>query len=136
MMGTPLPPNKDGNLCAYCWGIGKKFGDIPTPRYVKVQLANLQPGEFWNPDHESLLLYPHILSREIVVCSFSIDDGIFEWRWELRGGSSTFEVQRQSDGKLVTIVIDEPVCQTVFQDPRTSPVNRVAVGSLATVSFF
>ncbi|GAH49023.1 unnamed protein product, partial [marine sediment metagenome] len=63
-MGTPLPPNLPDTLCANCWGPGKVFGDVPTPRVVNAALTKFIPGEHWDPDHDQLLLTTHLLEQQ------------------------------------------------------------------------
>lgn len=78
-MGTPLPPNPPGNICANCWGPGEVFGNVATPKYVTVTLSGLKAGEFWVPADETLLLTPHVLIQSMFPCTFEVRDETFQW---------------------------------------------------------
>jgi len=41
-MGDPVGDNyTPGNPCNRCWGPGKAFGDVPTPKYVSIIFSGL-----------------------------------------------------------------------------------------------
>ncbi len=43
-MGDPVgDPYVVGNPCTLCWGPGKAFGDVPTPKYVSITFSGLPP---------------------------------------------------------------------------------------------
>jgi hypothetical protein len=54
-MGTPIPdpkiipPSPPGILCPVCWGVGKPFGDPPTPENVVVEISGTNKGPEWLP---------------------------------------------------------------------------------------
>jgi len=72
-MGTPLPPNEDGDNCTVCWGTDKPFGDGATPRTIEVTFRDLLPGEFWDPTKEQSLLAPHLLVQTASPCTWTIE---------------------------------------------------------------
>ena len=78
-MGTPLPPNAAGDLCAQCWGPGQTYGNNPTPKYVTMLFSNFQPGALWLPKYESFLLSEHILIQQFDPCHWAIQDAWFNW---------------------------------------------------------
>jgi len=42
-----IPPVPPGDKCLYCWGVGKYFGDIPTPSKVYVNIEGVEKGPLW-----------------------------------------------------------------------------------------
>lgn len=120
-MGTRLPERPDGNPSMFCWGPGKAFGDITTPRYIYAQLSGLQPGEGWRDDKEQLLLTRHRLVQQINPFIWGIFDGFFTWRVDFLE-VLTF-VQVQSSGPILLAFIkqvDLP-CQTTLPNSITAP---------------
>jgi len=69
-MGTdpddPYPPGTD---CTRCWGVGKPFGDFPTPKFIKVTFTGVQqcPG----PPFGSLPNGEHILTQIPGTCTWT-----------------------------------------------------------------
>jgi len=48
-MGTPIDIEGDyteGNACTICWGPGKTFGDVPTPKFLCLNVSGIEkcPG--------------------------------------------------------------------------------------------
>ena len=43
-----IPPVPPGNHCSHCWGVGKHFGDIPTPSKIYVNIEGVEKGPLWN----------------------------------------------------------------------------------------
>jgi hypothetical protein len=41
-MGTPIDKPYSGSFCSICWGVGKTFGDVPTPSTVFVTFSGIQ----------------------------------------------------------------------------------------------
>jgi len=60
-MGTPIDIEGDyeeGNPCTRCWGPGKPFGDVPTPKYMVLNVSGVFPcpPNEKNPPNGSWLL--------------------------------------------------------------------------------
>lgn len=120
-MGTRLPERPDGNPSMFCWGPGKAFGDITTPRYIYAQLSGLQPGDGWRDDKEQLLLTRHRLVQKINPLQWGIFDGYFTWLVDF-DETFTFVDVRSSSPILLVIIrqIDIP-CQTTIESSITAP---------------
>ena len=134
-MGTPLPPNKPGNNCAWCWGVGKEFGDTTTPHVITAQLYSLQPGEFWEQNDELLLLTPHLMIQGGNPCFFGIDDGIFAWSLQYFGATTFFRVNRNADGLPAFRDSIPPACQLSLVNGLRGPVGNVAFDGHAFFSW-
>jgi len=126
-MGTPLPPNKPGNLCSYCWGIGKKFGDTQTPYVLRVQLFDLQPGEFWDPDQEMLLYTPKLLEQTGDPCIFNIHDGAFAWTWYFTATVTAAVVKHVATDTDVFRSAVGQECQLSFSSDIIQPLGEFAM---------
>lgn len=132
-MGTPLPPNEPGNDCALCWGVGKPFGDGPTPHMVNASLFMILPGEFWEPSEETLLLSSHQLIQHFGPCFWRVDDGQFVWIFELDGLETRFQVRRNSDNRPVFVGILPEICGTSIESGLFQPLGNVAFSGFANV---
>lgn len=43
-MGDPVGPEYTAGIqCPDCWGFGKAFGDVPTPKYASITFSGLLP---------------------------------------------------------------------------------------------
>lgn len=130
-MGTPSPKNEPGNLCEWCWGLGKMFGDTPTPRFISVALTKMLPGEFWNPEHEQLLLTTHDLEQTGFSCVWEISDGLYRWGLNYTQVNTFFEVHRISDNKEVFVDDYPDPCLTDIPSALSVPDDHVAFGGFA-----
>jgi len=126
-MGTPLPPNEPGNLCSYCWGPGKEFGETPTPRVLICQLFDLQPAEHWDPTLEQYLWTEHYLLQTADPCVFNISDGKFAWTFYFTPTATAAVVKHivtDSDAFRASIAIE---CQLSFASDIIQPIFEYAM---------
>lgn len=134
-MGTPLPPNLPANDCTSCWGVGKPFGDTPTPKVIEVRLTRLLPGEFWNPVDEQLLLTTHYLEQHAFPCVWSIVSGPFDWTLNFNDQFTLLEVKHTASNKLVFIDDEPPACEVDFPSRLTVPTNNFAWNGFANITW-
>ncbi len=125
-MGTPLPPNEAGDLCSACFGIGKAFGDVPTPLVVDARLTRLLPGEFWVQADEQLLLSTHLLEQTAAPCIFRIEDPLFIYILQWFAGFTEFNVIRKSDSRFVFFHNLDQGCGIDLDNEIIIPANVVA----------
>lgn len=135
LMGTPLPPNEPGDLCLTCWGPGKVFGDIETPKYAWMTVTNVSPGENWNPALEALLLTPHMLIQQIFPCNYALNDGHFAWLWQFLPLSSQGVVNHIASGTKAFFRQEGPRCLTELQDLSNAPENIYSFGGNGVLTF-
>lgn len=134
-MGTPLPPNEPANNCQFCWGVGKPFGDNPTPRVIEARLTRLIPGEFWTDDDDQLLLTTHYLEQRVAPCEWFITDGTFRWSLNYNIQFTSFEVARIADNKIV-FVDDQPApCLVDIPNANIAPAGVVAWNGFANFTW-
>ena len=81
-MGVPVPPPlivdpvSPGDLCASCWGVGKTFGDTPTPESVTVNFSGISKGPIWTPDFGEPPDGDFIIPQnEVISCFFRLRIG-------------------------------------------------------------
>lgn len=124
-MGTPVPPNRPcPDACPHCWGPGKTFGDGDTPFYISMSLHDLEPGNSYDPDHDQLVLTPHLL-EQIGMCSWRIKDGIFTWGWKFTHDETHVGVTRILDGHPVFEHTSATLCNSFVINHIVQPVNTV-----------
>lgn len=134
-MGTPLPPNEPGNLCAICWGAGKPLGDSPTPTVIQARLTSLLPGFAWNPDDEQLLWTTHYLTQRGNACEFRIQDGTFEWFLFFGPTNTHFSVTRNADGFLVFFHGTDQPCELDLDNELTLFTDGIAHNGFANLTW-
>lgn len=83
-MGNPSDPGDngydEGQNCPECWGPGRPFGDIPTPKKVTATFAGVAHCTAgWVPDGEYVLTQPAPPS----LCTWDLvfDGVLFRWTW-------------------------------------------------------
>ncbi len=135
-MGTPLPPNVDGDPCTICWGVGKPFGAIATPQFVEIQLSAMSPGEFFIAGDDSLLLTPHLLRQDLAeACSWGIVAGDYIWNLQYFLGQATSFVRNFITGKSVYENAGDPTCLLSYSDTTGIFAGRQVFGSNAKFDF-
>ena len=134
-MGTPLPPNEPGNPCTVCWGVGKPFGEAPTPKTLEVRLTSLLPGELWEEELEQLLLTTHYLEQTLSPCFWKIKDGEFTWSLSFDAGATIIQVIRtlQTGTVFASEVYEE--CVVDIENHITSPNNVFAYNGFANITW-
>lgn len=134
-MGTRLPQNEPGERCFTCFGPGLTFGDVVTPKFVSLQLINLQQGEFWIPEDEHLLTTPHLLEQTPTACKWSITDQdyTFELHWD--GALSIAFVVNNATGKTVHGLNAIATCLLSLTDLIEQPAGRQGFGSTAVITW-
>lgn len=134
-MGTPLPANAPGLVCTACFGVGKAFGDVPTPLVVQARLTRILPGEFWQDADEQLLLTTHWLEQTAAPCIYRINDGTFTWILQWFGGFTEFAVLRNGDNKLAFSHVQDQGCGLDLDNEITAPANAVAYNGFANFNW-
>lgn len=142
-MGTPVPPAPpwaDGDDCPHCFGVGKEFGDIPTPEIVEVTFENIQAtdctcvadGKTPIPAIPSpLILY--LTQHPTVPCRWHYNPEFINlgWdsflEWHLPTNKSYLQLRRKRIGKdcngdphtffdYLFYDFTHPICSTFFDD--------------------
>ena len=134
-MGTPLPPNEAGDVCAICFGAGQEFGDVPTPTFIMLQLEDLQQGPFWDPAFEQQLLTPHQLIQTVNPCGYTVFDGTFNWSFTWFLTTTLITIVRTSNSKQVFANVGAPVCGVNFSNALESTDNEFAFGGSLEVTW-
>lgn len=134
-MGTPLPPNEPGTPCTRCFGIGKAFGDVSTPKFITVQLHDLQPGDFWDPDDEQELLTPTLLSQAGLACDWNLGTSAFTWIWAWRGAGSTIIIQHTPTNKRAFESFAAPNCLLEYSSDLVVPANNFTFAGRITMDW-
>lgn len=134
-MGTALPPNEDGNLCDICWGLGKAFGETPTPKVIQLRLTSLLPGDYWEPEYEQILLATHYLEQTIYPCLWEIRDAVFLWSVHFRDIGTAIDVDRRSDSRPAFKTFFGPVCGLDHESNLVGPALNVAWNGFANITW-
>jgi hypothetical protein len=132
-MGTPLPENKVGPPCPVCWGAGKAWGDFSTPYIIPVHFFELEPGEFWIPGDEQILLMRHALEPSGLQCGWELHvaDYWIQLSWGVFG--SMLFMTNTNTGKIVFAAEPDEICERRFENNRDIPDNNQAFNGIAIV---
>lgn len=134
-MGTPLPPNEPGDDCINCWGPNKPFGDGPTPLTITVTLEDLEPGTFWIPSQEQLLLTPHLLQQIPVSCSWSINDGTFVFLLQYLPTRTILDVFNLNPFSPAFVARPPTPCLQELDNDNTAPSGIYAFSGFAAITW-
>ena len=134
-MGTPLPPNEPGDDCTRCFGIGKKFGDGPTPKFITLTITELTPGDNWNPDLENEILIPHILEQTVYPCFYTLQTPNMNYSWGFAGTYTYVFVEDRETASSYLSRTDYTRCLKELRDEYTSPTMVGAYGGLGVIDW-
>lgn len=136
LMGTPLPANPPGITCTICWGIGKPFGNVFTPLFVKVSLSGLLPGEHWDSSLANKLALPATLEQVAIPCDWNLNDGDFVWTFGYVPARSALLVIHTQTNSSVFGAAVAPACQTSLDNQNSQPEGKFAYGGSMEITFF
>ena len=134
-MGTLLLPNEPGNDCLVCWGIGKDFGDGPTPHVIQMRLTSTLPGEFSDEANFDNLLVTHYLEQKVPPCSYEIIDGDIAWRLFWNFGQSFVEIRSIVTARFVFFAQPFDECALDFTNVFQTAPGRIAYGGFVNITW-
>lgn len=134
-MGTPLPPNEPGIVCTRCSGPGKPFHGIPTPKYLIVQLANLEPGEFWDPAREWELYSPFYVPQVGTGCNWQLFTNDWDVTLQFTDILDILTINDRVQAKDVFDAFVPPICTLDWINEIIVPTNKYSFGGTAKVSW-
>lgn len=134
-MGTPLPPNEPGLDCLVCWGIGKTFGIGNTPKYIRVHLLDLLPGEFASEIDIQTLLTPHFLTQTLAACQWTIRLDGFTWTLSLSAFQSVLIVLNTATDHRIFQARPATLCTLDFVNEQTVPAGFITYGGTAQITW-
>jgi len=132
-MGTPLPPNENGQPCINCWGLGKDFGDFNTPLVLPVTFCDLQPGEFWIPEDEALLLQTHYAIQQFQPCLWTVVFGGYSINIAFSAFESQLLFVNISTGKPVFVSTFFGICNRRHDNFSQLPAGCQACGGIGII---
>jgi len=100
-----------------------------------MQLIGIKPGDDWNPDHEQLLLAPHLLYQAATPCDWDLDDGLYKWNWTFTPTHTIAQVGRKSDYLSVFYKAYPPSCVTELPNGNYDPWMRIAYDGIAKITW-
>jgi len=90
-VGTPIPPEadySDGSPCPDCFGPGKPFGDIPTPKKIQITFEGIEPANCNCTEHNEppvpAITSPLILwvtQTDSDPCWWTYNHPVHDWGW-------------------------------------------------------
>ncbi len=98
-MGTPLPPNVEGDLCSVVFGPGGRFEGRAQPKYVTLQFSGFTPGQAFDLSFQQTLLTPQLLIQETNPCQYRLIVGGQNWFLWWRAGSTIVSIEE--DGGII-----------------------------------
>lgn len=134
-MGTPLPPNEPGNPCTVCWGVGKAFGDEPTPKVIQLRLTSLLPGEYSDEADFDNLLVTHYLEQTGLPCLYEIIDGMLSWTVNWNPTNTYISVYNFGTLRTVFHNLTGEICLVDVPNQNTSPDDNIAWNGFANITW-
>ncbi len=137
-MGTPLDPLiiTPGNDCARCWGDGKPF-ELPTARFIQMQLFDWNTGAAWLPEYEDELSSIMTLEQQPgFPCTWVGLGDQFGWLLIYHAGFTEFDVALLPLGAVVAFRAAPPIeCVKRADNNLTEPPNRILLGGYSEITF-
>ena len=131
-MGTPTDPTEESSGCSLCFGSGQAFGDRGTPKYMRVNISGMKPGEdydlYGSPPLSGSWLLEHIsgcywlVSAEDYTIALTMDQTVNALSYSYRVGGPPFEIFLSETGS---------VCRKIYKNSDPNP--DIAFGGTATV---
>ena len=134
-MGTPLPVKDPGEPCSECWGSSKRFGRGDTPKFVLLNLFDMQPGQQWTQSAADFLLKEWKLSQDANACNWSLTTDIIEifWRPRETGVNSLNFNSVTIDRVFNSSVIGD--CFSEFPNQNIDGPGVIFIGGTAKITF-
>jgi len=99
-MGEPVGSEYGGgDDCLQCWGLGKPFGDVDTPKYVYITWTGLVGG--LAPANKTFIA----TQNPVEPAQWLFNDGIFSGNWFYSPGDSK---------AFITIILNPAVWEWIF----------------------
>jgi len=134
-MGTPLEPNEPGASCGNCWGIGKDFGDEPTPQVIQLRLTSLLPGDYWDEEFEQFLLTTHYLEQTASPCHYQIESSGFRFVVIFLSSQTVVQVVHLPTARQVFDNTIAPKCALDIANNLTTGVGVIMYNGFANVTW-
>ena len=117
-MGTPVdkpyepPESTNGILCSNCWGIGKDFGDVPTPDTIYCNFSGVNVSEGWtSADGDPIDGVFALTQLNVLPCEFDYISPTLNIHL-LFDTDGTYIDARDGDSKLKFNSVTQDKCQT------------------------
>lgn len=131
-MGTPIDKSPDGMPCTVCWGIGKPFGDIPTPAIMTAVFTGISKGDLWVAGDPEPIQGAFEMSQ-YASCQwlYSVDGLNVFLTFDLSDSNMT----AAHSGLLVQFSsLLKPVCATHFVNDNQFPTSLKYYGGVCDIS--
>ena len=132
-LGTPLPPNEPGSICENCWGPDKPFGPGPSPKYVKVNIRDVQVFSPYEGDAIDIPNGTWFLRQTVDPCIWKFESGNVVCLWETHFAYS--HVFFQSNTHVLFSTFYMPICQRFFVNDYFFPDEPSPLGGWAMVTW-
>jgi len=134
-MGTPLPPNEPGNPCTNCFGFGKAFGELVTPKVIQLRLTSLLPGEFYDQDFEQFLLTTHYLEQYTSPCHYRIESNDFRFDLLWYTIQTVVQILHLPTYRQVFDNTSALGCSTDIENLLVNPTGVITYGGFANITW-
>lgn len=134
-MGTPLPRNPPGEPGDVCWGLGKPFGDGPTPAIIEVHFVNWREDVNFDESFRDFLTTPHSLYQDSNPNQYIATNDVWSW----------FLAFQELQTNLFLVLLDgfetqfdgvgAAVCETQFPNLIDFPGSHIVWGGFASISW-
>jgi hypothetical protein len=130
-VGTKLGLNECGLACSVCWGADKAFGELCTPKYVKLVFSGIHVGSAWYaagyPDPNQT----YLCVCEGSACYWEHTDFPISAFWSLSAGGSMAYLSIQTIPLFQKQVTD--ICIRDFENMWHNPGSPNELGGKCSV---
>lgn len=134
-MGTPLPPFTEADEPCSCFGSGSGLG-VKTPKYIRVIMTDMEPGNIWVPEAEELNKGVYQLTQRLGFnCEWLLILGGFEVILRMGGGVG--------GGLFLSLITlgdffrgpSAAACVTAYDDTPGVPADKFFINGHAELEF-
>lgn len=137
-MGTVLAPVviTPGNACPLCFGVDLPY-ELPTPKFIQMQLFDFVPGAAWQPEYEEELSSAMTLEQQgAFPCEWAALGERFGWLLIYHDGWTEFNVALSPLGIVVAFRAHPGErCLKYAGNELAEPPNRITLGGYAQITF-
>lgn len=124
-MGFHIHPDdyESGNACGFCWGVGKHFGDTPTPKYIYAYYYGIRKGVNWIPALGGPPNGWYKMEQQVDNCHWQVTVGVWVSRLKYFAGNTDLKLI-QGGAPMGFFSVTDPTCSTLLTSELFEPPAR------------
>lgn len=130
-----MPEFVTGADCLACFTPGKPFSNEPTPKFVSVQLFDLEEGDFWNEGLRAELEMQTYLEQTATPCEWRLIGNNFVWVWRWDALTPFIQIQQIPQFKRAFFQTIGPSCLVEYPNSLVVPGGNFAFNGTAVIDW-